>query len=125
MTTPAEALTVDQHVLNDAGALVRTDQVLPAARLDHVGQPPGGPFMQVQIKGYQEYEGYLTEADWCGEPYGFLHDRDGRLVAMFPPSSVHCIVPRFDFGARPAIEGSESRDDDDDDESPGDGEPPF
>ena len=54
---------------------------------------PEGVYCRVQIKGYQEYTGYLTEGTFCGQPYAFLRDAGGREIAKFPPDSVHLITP--------------------------------
>lgn len=68
---------------------------------------PAGVYCRVQIKGYQEYTGYLTEGTFFGVPYGFLRDADGREIAKFPPDSVHLILPAMEmaesWGARPAL----------------------
>jgi hypothetical protein len=53
---------------------------------------PAGVYCRVQIKGYQEYTGYLTEGTFFGVPYGFLRDAEGREIAKFPPDSVHLIL---------------------------------
>ena len=67
---------------------------------------PEGVYCRVQIKGYQEYTGYLTEGTFCGQPYAFLRDAGGREIAKFPPDSVHLILPAMELpgpGARPAL----------------------
>lgn len=55
--------------------------------------PRDGEYLHVQVKGYQEYEGWVSEGTFCGSPYVFIHDHDGRLIAKFPPDSVHCMTP--------------------------------
>lgn len=95
----------------DATDLVRLADVLgvePASFLPGHAAAPAGEFSRVQIKGYQEYTGYLSEGTACGAPYWFLRDRDGRLVARFPPDSVHLITPALDLATlvqpeRPAL----------------------
>lgn len=64
---------------------------------------PDGTFVEVQIKGFQRCEGYLTAGTWHGEPYGFLADKDGTFVAAFPPvaGSVHLITAVPEPGSEP------------------------
>ncbi len=76
---------------------------------------PEGVYCRVQIKGYQEYTGYLTEGTFCGQPYAFLRDADGREIAKFPPDSVHLILPAMELPEsweHPAL--TEAGDDDED-----------
>lgn len=62
---------------------------------EHEPEPPlpEGVYCRVKIKGYQQYDGWLTEGTFLGVPYGILRDEQGREIARFPPDSVHLITP--------------------------------
>jgi len=126
---PAWKETLDRFVaLNDAGPDGH-GQAAPAAPADPPLQP--GEYLHVQVKGYQEYEGWVTEGTYCGSPYVFVRDETGALIAKFPPDSVHCMTPppvplpvRTPRAALPAGQGDPWADDRDRyDNGEDDGEP--
>jgi hypothetical protein len=116
-----------QQSMDDCARCKTCDKQVEAvmAVIEACGSPgPGAPqpegvYCDVQIKGYQEYTGYLTEGTFCGQPYAFLRDADGREIAKFPPDSVHLITPPEPEmpgpWERPALPAAA---DDDDEEGP-------
>ena len=56
-------------------------------------QEPAGEYAMIELPGYVDHVGWLTDGTRCGQPVIIVSDRDGRKLAEVSPGAYRRIVP--------------------------------